>query len=202
MILSQSLICLDMCNLEAEIHRLESTDITMLHVDILDGHFSPSMPVGLETVRQLRKKTELTFDAHVMTKPPDFFVDELLEIGVQQLTFHLETCDHVDGMLNRIRSFGVKAGVALKPSTPLAVLEYIIEKCDVVLLMLINPGYASSGVESQVPYADRKIRELREIIDRRELPVKIEIDGRVTSENVKQWDRVVDIFVTGTSYGG
>ena len=198
--LSQSLICLDMCNLEAEINRLESSGISMLHIDILDGYFSPSMPLGLETVRQLRSKTDMVFDAHVMVKSPDYFVDELLDIGVQQLTFHLETCDHVDGMLNRIRSKGVKSGVALKPSTPLAVLDYIIEKCNVVLLMLINPGYASSGAESQVPYANRKIRELREMIDKRNLPVEIEIDGRVSRENVRQWENVVDIFVTGSTF--
>ena len=199
-IISLSLICLDMCNLEAQVRELEAAGISMLHIDILDGHFSPSMPLGLEAVRQLRAKTKLAFDCHVMTSAPDYFVDELLDIGVQQIVFHLETCDHVDGMLNRIRSKDVRAGVALKPSTPLYSLEYILEKCDAVMLMLINPGYASSKSESQVPYADRKVTELRELIERRSLQTKIVIDGRISNENIRRWGKnLVDIFVAGST---
>jgi len=189
-----------MCNLESEVQRLESSGSSMLHIDILDGYFSPSMPLGLETVRQLRFKTKLEFDCHVMANKPEYFVKELLDIGVQQLTFHIETCDHVDGMLNLIRSKNVKAGVALKPATPLNVLEYVIDKCDVVLLMLINPGYASSKSEEQVSYAEQKIKDLRELISSRQLETKIEVDGRVTNENVCRWKDMVDIFVTGSSY--
>ncbi|MDR1669139.1 MAG: ribulose-phosphate 3-epimerase [Oscillospiraceae bacterium] len=200
MILSPSLICLDMCNLESDVRRLEADGVTMLHIDILDGHFSPSMPLGLETVRQLRAKTNLFFDAHVMTSDPEYFVGELLDIGIQRINFHAETCRHIDGMLNRIRSAGVQAGVALKPSTPLTVLEYVLEKCDTVLLMLINPGYASSKGEGQVAYADKKIRDLREEIDRRSLPVKIELDGRITHENVQRWEGIADCFVTGSAF--
>ena len=199
-ILSPSLICLDMCNLESQIKELEVASIKMLHVDILDGHFSPSMPLGFETVKQLRAKTDMEFDAHVMVTKPDYFVDELLDIGVQQIVFHIETAPHVDGMLNRIKSKGVKAGVALKPSTPLSALEYIIEKCDTVLLMLINPGYASSAAEKQVAYADRKICELRSMIRDRGLPTKIEIDGRISPANIEAYGNGdVDIFVVGST---
>ena len=113
-ILSPSLICLDMCNLEREVKTLENNGIKMLHVDILDGHFSPSMPLGLDTVRQLRAKTDLFFDCHVMVTEQDFFVDELLDIGVDQIVFHGETQPHIDGMINRIHAKGVKTGVALK----------------------------------------------------------------------------------------
>ena len=155
-IFSPSLICLDMCNLEMQVKELEESGIRMLHIDILDGYFSPSMPLGLDTVRQLRKKTDMFFDCHIMTQRPDFFVDELIDIGVQQINFQIETCDHIDGMLNKIHDVGIRAGVALKPATPLYQLEYILEKCDSVLLMLINPGYASAKSERQVPYADRK----------------------------------------------
>jgi len=189
-----------MCNLESEVHRLESDGFSMLHVDILDGHFSPSMPLGLETVRQLRRKTKLEFDCHVMTSSPEYFIDELLSIGIQQLTFQIETCDHVDEVLNLIRSKNVKAGVALKPATPLNVLDYVIDKCDVVLLMLINPGYASSKTEGQVSYAGQKIKDLRKLISGRQLNTKIEVDGRITKENVCMWKDIVDIFVTGSSY--
>lgn len=199
-ILSPSLICLDMCNLEREVKTLEKAGIKMLHVDILDGHFSPSMPLGLDTVRQLRAKTDMFFDCHVMVTEQDYFVDELLDIGVDQIVFHGETQPHIDGMLNRIHAKGVKAGVALKPSTPLTELEYVLDKCDTVLLMLINPGYAFVKGEKQVAYADRKIRELRKMITDRGLKTKIEVDGRISPDNIRTYGKGdVDIFVTGST---
>lgn len=199
-ILSPSLICLDMCNLEQEVRSLEKAGIKMLHVDILDGHFSPSMPLGLDTVRQLRAKTDMFFDCHVMVTEQDYFVDELLDMGVDQIVFHGETQSHIDGMLNRIHAKGVKAGVALKPSTSLTELEYVLDKCDTVLLMLINPGYAFVKGEKQVAYADRKIRELRKMITDRGLKTKIEVDGRISPDNIRTYGKGdVDIFVTGST---
>ena len=199
-ILSPSLICLDLCNLEREVKTLEKAGIKMLHVDILDGHFSPSMPLGLDTVRQLRAKTDMFFDCHVMVTEQDYFVDELLDIGVDQIVFHGETQPHIDGMLNRIHAKGVKAGVALKPATPLSELEYVLDKCDTVLLMLINPGYAFVKGEKQVTYADRKIRELRKMITDRGLKTKIEVDGRISPDNIRTYGKSdVDIFVTGST---
>ncbi len=199
-IISPSLICLDMCNLETQAKILEENNIKMLHVDILDGHFSPSMPLGLDTVRQLRAKTSLEFDCHVMTTEQDYFVNELLDIGVSQITFHAETQPHIDGMLNRIHSHGVRAGVALKPATPLSTLDYVLEKCDCVLLMLINPGYAFVKNEKQVSYADRKIQDLRRMINERNLHTKIELDGRISTQNIRDWGRdSADIFVTGST---
>lgn len=199
-IISPSLICLDMCNLESQIRILEQSGIQVLHVDILDGHFSPSMPLGLDTVRQLRQKTDMFFDCHVMVENQDFFVDELLDIGVQQIVFHAETQPHIDGMINRIHAKGVKAGIALKPSTPLSTVEYVLDKCDSVLLMLINPGYAFLKGEKQVAYADRKIRQLRQMINERGLDTKIELDGRISPENIRTYGKdLADVFVTGTT---
>lgn len=195
-----SLITLDHCNLESQIRTLERGGVKLLHVDILDGHFSPSMPLGLETVRQLREKTDLAFDCHIMTDPQEYFIDELLDIGVEQIVFHAETQRHIDGMLNRIHAHGVRAGVALKPSTPLSQLDYVLEKCDSVLLMLINPGYASVKNEAQVSYADRKIRELRRMIDERGLDTRISLDGRISRENVRLYGSgTADQFVLGST---
>ncbi|MDD3213542.1 MAG: ribulose-phosphate 3-epimerase [Eubacteriales bacterium] len=198
-IVSPSLICLDLCDLKQQIGQLERAGCKLLHVDILDGHFSPSMPLGLETVRQLRKITELPFDAHVMTTANQYFVDELLDIGTQQIVFHAETEPHVDGMLKHIHAKGARAGLALKPATPLNTLEYALELCDAVLLMLINPGYASSAGEKQVPYAERKIHELRSMIDARGLPTLIELDGRVSPQNIREYAGHANIFVAGTT---
>ena len=201
-ILSPSLIsCCDLCNLENSVHQLEDAGIEMLHVDILDGHFSPSMPLGLDTVRQLRKKTDMFFDVHLMASAHDFFVEELLDIGVQQLVFHGEMEPHMDNRLNQIHAKGVRAGIALKPATPLNTLDYVIEKCDAVLLMLINPGYAQSKSEGLVPYADQKVRELHEMIHSRGLDTKVILDGRISKQNMLDYapEGIADIFVAGST---
>ncbi len=200
LIISPSLICLNMLELQKQIEELEYVGIQMLHVDILDGHFSPSMPLGFETLRQLRTITTLPFECHVMAEPPDYFINELLDIGVQQITFHVETLSHVDGLLNYIHSSGVRAGLALKPSTPISILEYEIEKCDSVLVMQINPGYAFAKGESRVKFADRKIRELKKMIEERGLSTKIIVDGRVSIEDIQNYGNgIADIFVGGTT---
>ena len=198
-IISPSLITLDMCNLEKQVTELKQNGVEMLHVDILDGYFSPSMPLGLDTVRQLRQITNLDFDCHVMTAAPDFFVDELLDIGVQQITFHAETTPHIDGMINKIHAAGVRAGVALKPATPLNALEYVLEKCDTVLLMLINPGYAQVKGEKPAPYAERKIQELRRMINDRQLRTAIELDGRISADNIRRYAEFAQIYVCGST---
>ena len=199
--ISPSLITLDMCNLEQQTKILEENGIEMLHVDILDGHFSPSMPLGLDTVKQLRKKTNLEFEVHVMVKDPQFFIDELIEAGASQIVFHVETCDHIDGMLNYIHSKGIRAGVALKPATPLSVLEYVLDKCDAVLLMLINPGFAQMKGEAQTPYSARKIHDLHEMIEARGLDTKVILDGRISPENISTYGTTgeANIFVAGST---
>ena len=198
---SPSLICLDACNLERDVRLLESAGVDLLHIDIIDGRFSPSLPLGLETVRRVRAISKLKFDVHLMATVNDgYFVDEILDIGAEQLIFHIETESHVDNLLNKIRSKNVRAGVALKPATPISALDCVIEKCDAVLLMLINPGYAWNRSEAQIPYADRKIRELRTLIDSRGLSTVVEIDGRVSAANIASYGRsIVDIFVAGSS---
>ena len=201
-ILAPSLISVcDMCNLESSVKQLEEAGIEMLHVDILDGHFSPSMPLGLDTVRQLRKKTDLFFDVHVMTTAHDFFIAELLDIGVQNIVFHSEMEPHLDNRLNQIRKAGVRAGVALKPGTSLSMLDYVLEKCDSVLLMLINPGYAQDKSEGQVPYAARKVRELHDRIASRRLDTKVILDGRISKSNMLEFGPggLADIFVAGST---
>ena len=199
-IISPSLICLDLCNLEQQVKIVEESGIKMVHVDILDGYFSPSMPLGLESVKQLKKRTNLEFEAHVMVNNPSFFIDELLKSEVSQIVFHIETADHVDALLNHIHSYGVRAGVALRPSTPLSVLDYVLEKCDSVLLMLINPGFAQCAGETRIPYADRKIRALRQMINERGLDTKIILDGRVAIENIEAYgDGTANIFVAGST---
>ncbi|MCQ2508244.1 MAG: ribulose-phosphate 3-epimerase [Dorea sp.] len=199
--ISPSMITLDLCNLEQQCKLVEESGIEMIHVDILDGHFSPSMPLGLDTVKQLRKKTNLEFEAHVMVTEPQFFIDELIEAGCSQIVFHIETCDHVDGTINYIHSKGVRAGVALKPATSLSTLDYVLDKCDAVLLMLINPGYAQVKGEAQTPYSARKIAELHKMIKDRGLDTQVILDGRISPDNIRTYGPTgeANIFVAGST---
>lgn len=199
-ILSPSLICLDLCNLEAQVRGLWEKGVKVLHVDILDGIFSPSMPIGLDVVRQLKKRTDMFFDVHLMVKEPEFYVSELIDMQVEQILFHVETADHVDGLLNRIHQEGIRAGVALKPATSLHTLDYILEKCDTVLLMMINPGYASARGERQVPYGLRKVFELDQMIREAKTDTRIELDGRVSPELIgKVTGTRANQFVAGST---
>lgn len=183
-VLSPSLICADLCNLEQEIHKLEEAGIHSLHVDIIDPHFSPSMPIGLDIVKQLRERSKLDFDVHIMAmdKCNEFFINELAKMKVASITFHFETTHHVEKMLQLIREGGMKAGIALNPATPLNTLDFIAPELDYVLLMLINPGYAGGKSEKAVTYAEKKIADCRKYLDELGSKAKIIVDGRVSFE--------------------
>lgn len=137
--ISPSLICMDLVNLETSVKELEAAGCEMLHVDVLDGYFSPSMPIGLDTIRQLRKKTDLYFDAHVMAVDNTYFMEELADIGVGRMCFQAETERHLSRKLSWLKEKGIEAGVALAPGTSVETLRYVLEQCDFVLLMMINP---------------------------------------------------------------
>ena len=197
--IAPSLICADLCNLERDVEQMSAIGCRMLHVDIIDGYFSPSMPIGLDTVRQLRGKTSLIFDVHVMAKSCAYFIDELLDIGAERVCFQIESEPTPSILLQRIRHHGAEAGIALAPSTPVRALEYLIEECNHVLLMQIDPGYASLCGTEKRPYMERKITELRELIAARNPAATIEIDGRVSVEDMPALKKLgVSTFVSGT----
>lgn len=198
--ISPSLICMDLCNLERDVKILEEAGLSMLHVDIVDGYFSPSLPMGLDVVRQLRKKTRLSFDSHVMAMENGYIVDQLVDIGVSSLCFQVETERHIARRLGQLRKSGVRPGVALAPATPLTALDYALELCDFVLLMMINPGYAGHGGEARYDFMLGKIGDLKRVILERGLDVRIELDGRVRTEDLKELRAAGgDVFVAGSS---
>lgn len=198
--ISPSLICTDLCNIESSVRELEAAGCQMLHVDVLDGYFSPSMPIGLDMIRALRSRTKLSFDAHVMAMDNTFFVKELLDIGVTRLCFQAETERHISRKLDWLKENGVQAGVALAPATPVRQLEYVLEQCDFVLLMMINPGYASSSAEKASAGLKRKIRDLKRMISDMKLNTTITIDGRTFLEVIPEYVSLgADTFVAGTS---
>lgn len=197
--ISPSLICADLCNLEREIKEFERLGVQSLHIDLIDSHFSPSLPLGLTAIAQLRKKTDMDFDVHVMATNNEFFIQELTKIGVQSITFHYESTIHAERMLQSINSAGMKAGIALNPATPLPVLTYLADRCAYVLLMLISPGYAGHAGEKMVPYALEKIEQCRAYLGENSAQ-KIVVDGRVSMEAIPSLvEAGADVLVAGST---
>ncbi|MBA4493049.1 ribulose-phosphate 3-epimerase [Paenactinomyces guangxiensis] len=198
--IAPSIMCADLCNLEKSVEEIKRAGLDTLHIDIIDGAFSPSMPLGIDTVKQLRNITDLDFDVHIMAYNNEFFIQEMLNIGVQQISFHLESGIHIDRYINLIRKNGVKVGAALNPATPLCTLDYVLPQVDTVLLMLINPGFATDQNESQVSYAVKKVGDLSQLIKKRGLDTRIEVDGRVSLDTIPGLVRAgADILVAGTT---
>jgi len=185
-VLSPSIMCADLLNLERSVKELEEIGIDALHIDIIDGAFSPSMPLGIDTVKKLRDITNLAFDVHIMSRNNDWFVEQILAIGVQQISFHIETSLHADRLVNLIKNSGVKVGLALNPGTPLSCLDYLLPQLDNVLLMLINPGFAGDRSEKQAVYSAEKVRDLAQLISSRQVNCEIQVDGRVSLDSIPE----------------
>lgn len=182
--LSPSIMCADLVNLEKEVKKLEDAGLDTLHIDVIDGSFSPSMPLGIETIKRLREVTDMNFDIHIMSVNNEYFIQEMLKIGVQSITFHFETSLHIDRYIQLIKQSDTKVGIALNPATSLNVLDYILPQVDLVCLMLINPGFATNKNEKQVAYALTKINELNQKIKGSNLNVDIQVDGRVSTDTI------------------
>jgi len=196
-LIAPSLMCADACRLEEETKKLEDVGVDLIHIDLMDSHFVPNMPMGLGIVSALRPRTQLPFDVHLMVERNDWFVDELGGMGVERVSVHAESCRHLDRTLSLIRGHGMLAGCALNPATPLSVLDYVLDRLDFVVLMTVNPGFAGQKL---VPATLRKIADCRRLLDERGVKIPIEVDGNVSFENIpKMVAAGADILVAGTS---
>lgn len=173
-----SVLSADFAKLGEEIALLSEADI--IHLDIMDGHYVPNLSYGYPLVRCFRKLTDKPLDAHLMVTNPDEFIDELAQIGVQYISFHQETVFHSHRLVQKIKSLGIKAGIALNPATPVSTLEDILPELDFVLVMSVNPGYSA---QKFIPSAIKKIEALSQLRKERKLNFEIEIDGGVTDQN-------------------
>jgi len=190
-------MCADLCNLESDVKALESIGVDLLHFDLMDAHFVPNMPIGLELLSQLRPKTDCPYDVHLMVEDNDFFISKLSEIGVQQITVHAESALHLDRTLGLIRDYGIKAGLALNPATPIGAINYVLDRIDYILIMTVNPGFAG---QSMVPSALQKIADCQTFLQQRDVSLPIEVDGNVSFENIpKMVGAGANILVAGSS---
>jgi ribulose-phosphate 3-epimerase len=181
-LVSPSMMCVDALNFESELRRVEGLGVDLLHMDVMDGHFVPNMPLGLGVLERLRAKTALPIDVHLMVADNDFFIDLLRGCGVSQFSVHVESSPHLDRTLAHVRDVGALAGAAINPATPLTSIEYVLERLDYVLVMTVNPGFAGQKL---TPASIRKISDCRKMLDAhgyRHLP--IQVDGNVSFENI------------------
>jgi ribulose-phosphate 3-epimerase len=195
--IAPSILSADFARLADDIARVERAGVTMLHVDVMDGHFVPNITIGPPVVESIRKVTRLQLDVHLMIENPERFVAAFVGAGANAVSVHYEACRHLDGTLGLIRKAGALAGVVLNPATPVEVLEDVIEVADYVLLMSVNPGF---GGQKLIPYVLEKARKLDRMRRGKKLALPIEIDGGVNRQNLAEVVRSgCEWIVTGSA---
>lgn len=195
--LAPSILSADFSKLGEELSLVEKNGITMLHIDVMDGMFVPSISLGFPVIESIRRNSKMIFDVHLMIKEPERYIERFAESGADIITVHVEACLHLHRTLQQIKQLGKKCGVALNPATPLPVLDYVLEDIDMVLLMTVNPGF---GGQAFIPAMYEKIRTLREQITKRNLNIDIEVDGGIKVSNTKKaLEAGANVLVAGSA---
>ncbi|HEX7215447.1 MAG TPA: ribulose-phosphate 3-epimerase [Methylomirabilota bacterium] len=196
--IAPSILSADFAALGEAIARVESAGADLLHVDVMDGHFVPNLTIGPPVIESIRKRTRLPLDVHLMIEEPERWVETYVGAGADYVTVHAEATTHLQRALSSIREAGARSGVALNPSTPPGVLQYVLEDLDLVLVMSVNPGF---GGQSFIPTAYEKIRRLREMIGSRD--VLVSVDGGVKLDNASRLALAgAQVLVAGSSVFG
>ena len=195
--LSPSILAADFSALGENIKKAEEAGATYLHLDVMDGSFVPSISFGMPVITSLRGKSSMVFDVHLMIDEPIRYLEDFAKAGADLITVHAESCKHLHRTVTAVKELGKKVGVALNPSTPLSVLEYVLPELDMVLIMSVNPGF---GGQKFIPSTMQKLRDLKEMIKSRGLTIDIEVDGGVTMDNVSEiMEAGANVLVAGTS---
>jgi ribulose-phosphate 3-epimerase len=198
--LAPSILSADFARLADQIRCAEGGGATVIHVDIMDGHFVPNITIGPPVVRSLRKATELPLDCHLMIENPDLFIPEFAEAGASWISVHQEACRHLDRTLHLIKDHGCLAGVVINPATPVEALTEVLDIVDYVLVMSVNPGF---GAQKFIANSLHKLRCLANLRADRGLDYRIEVDGGVAAETVADVVRAgAEILVAGNAVFG
>ncbi len=198
--IAPSLLSADFTRLSEAISSVADGGATILHVDVMDGHFVPNITIGLPVVRSLRKATKLTIDTHLMIDQPGRYAVEFVKAGADMVSIHIEADAHIHRTLTAIREAGAKAGIAINPGTSLSSIEDSIQYADFVLLMSVNPGFGGqSFIETSIP----RLKRLRAMIAEQGLQTRIEIDGGIDEHNIRSVvEAGAEILVAGTAVYG
>ena len=198
--IAPSILSSDFTHLAEEIRAVEAGGATVLHIDVMDGHFVPNITIGLPVVESIRKITDLTIDTHLMIEEPSRYAVKFVEAGADMVSVHVEADVHLQRTLTAIREAGGQAGIAVNPATPLTSLEEALPFADFVLLMSVNPGF---GGQKFIHTSIDKLRRLRRMIDERGLKTRIEIDGGIDASNIAEIvESGAEIIVSGTGVFG
>ena len=198
--IAPSVLSADLGHLPQQIERAAEGGADWLHVDVMDVHFVPNLTFGAPLVRALRRLTSMPIDVHLMVERPERYLAEFADAGASVFTFHPEATVHVQRHLTTARQLGMLAGLALNPSTPVALLEEVVDDVDLVLVMSVNPGY---GGQSYIPQSTDKIRRTRALLDRRNSRAVLEVDGGITTATIGEaWSAGAETFVAGTAVFG
>ncbi len=194
--ISPSLLSCDFSNIDQEIKSLENAGADYIHLDVMDGSFVPNITFGNEIIKNIRKCSSLPFDTHLMINNPDHHIENFAKAGADIITIHLEATTHLDRSLDLIKSFNKKAGVSIIPSTNESQLDYIFEKCDLILVMTVNPGFGGQKfITSQL----RKIENIRKKIEKSGKKIELEVDGGINDITAKSViDAGADVLVSGS----
>jgi len=199
-LIAPSILSADFTQLGEEIRAVEAAGADWIHIDVMDGHFVPNITMGPLIVDAVKKVTNLPLDVHLMIEEPDRYITAFADAGANLISVQVETCPHLNRTIQLIRECDCRPGVVLNPSTPLSSLEWILEYVDFVLIMSVNPGF---GGQSFITDMLDKIRRLREIVEKKKLPVLIEIDGGVNADTIGEISSAgVDVFVAGSAVFG
>jgi ribulose-phosphate 3-epimerase len=195
--LAPSILSADFAHLADQVSRAAEGGGTVIHVDVMDGHFVPNITLGPQLVRSLRKATKLPLDCHLMIENPDFFIPAFADAGADWMSVHCEACPHLDRTLNLVKNHGCQAGVVINPATPVDFLAEVLDIVDYVLVMSVNPGF---GAQPFIPNALHKLSKLRKLREQRNLPYRIEVDGGIAVDTVGQVVRAgAEILVAGNA---
>lgn len=198
--LAPSILSADFSRLGEDVAKIEKGGADLIHVDVMDGHFVPNISFGAAVMKSLNGKTSLPYDVHLMIENPDNYLEDFVTDNTEYITVHVEACRHIHRTIQHIKSTGVKAAVALNPGTPLSSIQWILGDVDMVLLMSVNPGF---GGQKFISSTVEKAVELDGIRREKELDFKMEIDGGIKLDNVKQvTDAGIEIVVAGSSVFG